>query len=145
MQTTIPLAAQPDNAAALERDRLTAGFQCALSPEEKRKKLRRRKVGAVLAGLGGRERGRVEWLVSVGGLRSPGPRERSSMTVSELIEVLKQHPQDLQVAHRMFSEYCLLDSEEVSVMDLCLERPDGWIHDKRPDKPTQRYLVFPGN
>lgn len=43
-QTTIPLTAQPDNAAALERDRLTAGFRCALTPEEKRRKLRRRKV-----------------------------------------------------------------------------------------------------
>lgn len=67
------------------------------------------------------------------------------MTVAELIEVLKQHPQDLQVAHEQFSEYCLTEAKEIEVRELCKPRPDGWIQDKRADMPTQRYLVFPGN
>ena len=67
------------------------------------------------------------------------------MTVKELIEFLKTQPQDIQVACRMYSEYSLLEIDEIGVLNLCLPRPDGWIHDARPDKPTQSYLVFPGN
>lgn len=50
-QTSVEMSVQPDNAAALERDRLTAGFRCALTPEEKRRKLRRRKVVQFSLGL----------------------------------------------------------------------------------------------
>ena len=49
------------------------------------------------------------------------------MTVKELIEFLQTQPQDIQVAHEMFSDQCLLDSKEISVFEACEPRPDGWI------------------
>jgi len=67
------------------------------------------------------------------------------MTVAELIEFLQKQPQNLQVAYRCCSEQVLLDADEITVKDMCEPRPDGWIHDKRPDKPTQTYLLLPGN
>lgn len=67
------------------------------------------------------------------------------MTVSELIKFLQTQPQDLQVVYKCFSEQCLLEAQDICVDDLCLPRPDGWVQDKRPDMPTQKYLVFPGN
>ncbi len=67
------------------------------------------------------------------------------MTVAELITLLQSKPQDLQVAYALFSEYCLLEAKDIDVEHLCEPRPDGWVHSRRPDKPTQEYLVFPGN
>lgn len=67
------------------------------------------------------------------------------MKVSELIEFLKTQPQDILVAYGLYSEQCLMDSVDIGVEELCNPRPDGWIQDKRPDMPTQKYLVFPGN
>lgn len=67
------------------------------------------------------------------------------MTVAELITFLQTQPQDLPVAYRCCSEQCLIDPEEIVIAEKGLPRPDGWIHDIRPDKPTQTYLLFPGN
>ncbi len=67
------------------------------------------------------------------------------MTVAELIRFLSTQQQDLQVAIQMYSEQCLLETDEIRVMSLCKPREDGWIHNQRPDKETQTYLVFPGN
>lgn len=67
------------------------------------------------------------------------------MTISELIAYLQEQPQDLQVAYRLYSEQCLLDVSHIEILELCEARPDGWIQNKRPDKPTQTYLMFPGN
>lgn len=67
------------------------------------------------------------------------------MTVKELIEFLQTQPQDIQVAYMRCSEQCLMRVNEIGISDLCYPRPDGWIQDKRPDMPTQQYLVFPGN
>lgn len=67
------------------------------------------------------------------------------MTVSELIEFLQQQPPELKVAYKKFSEQKILDAEEIEVTELGIARPDGWIHDKRPDKEAEKYLVFPGN
>ena len=67
------------------------------------------------------------------------------MTVADLIEFLKTQPQDLTVAYAMCSEYDTLQQKDISVMVLREARADGWIHNARPDKPTQQYLVFPGN
>lgn len=67
------------------------------------------------------------------------------MTVKELIEFLQTQPQDLPVIYRMCSEYCLLESKEIQITEQCETRPDGWVPNKRPDKPTQTYLTFPGN
>lgn len=69
----------------------------------------------------------------------------SKMTVKELIEFLQEQPQDIQVSYRCCSESCLLESHEICVVEQCIERPDGWIQNARPDKPTKKYLEFPGN
>jgi hypothetical protein len=66
-------------------------------------------------------------------------------TVADLIQYLETLPQDMPVAYRCFSEQCLLDFEDIEIKDLCVHRDDGWIQNKRPDMPTMKYLVFPGN
>lgn len=67
------------------------------------------------------------------------------MTVEELIEILKEYPQDLPVVYERYSEYALMQEEEIGIYELGLPRNDGWVHDARPDKPIQQYVVFPGN
>jgi len=67
------------------------------------------------------------------------------MTVKELIEILQSKPQDIPVAYRCYSEWCLLESDDIGVQPLCLPRADGWVHDARPDKPKTDYLTLPGN
>ncbi len=67
------------------------------------------------------------------------------MTVLELIEFLKTQPQDLLVCYQIHSEQDLLESDMIFVAEYCEPRPDGWVQDARPDKPTRKYLVFPGN
>lgn len=70
---------------------------------------------------------------------------REGLSVSDLIRLLQTMPQDLLVAYRLYSEQALLRADEIEIVDLCEPRPDGWIQDKRPDMPTQAYLMFPGN
>ena len=67
------------------------------------------------------------------------------MTVSDLIEFLKQQPQDIQVAIQMYSDYKLLDFKEIETVEMCNARSDGWIESARPDKQLQSYMLFPGN
>ena len=67
------------------------------------------------------------------------------MKVSELIEFLKTQPQEIEVAYQVYSEQALLEADCIGVEELCEPRADGWIQNKRPDKPTRQYLVFPGN
>jgi hypothetical protein len=67
------------------------------------------------------------------------------MTVAELIAFLQTQPQGLSVAYEIHSEACLLETNDIQVFSACPPREDGWIHDARPDKPTQDYLMFPGN
>jgi hypothetical protein len=67
------------------------------------------------------------------------------MTVAELIEKLQTFPQHLPVAYRCYSEQVLLKDDELKVREFCLPRPDGWVQSKRPDMPSQPYLLFPGN
>jgi len=67
------------------------------------------------------------------------------MLVKDLIEYLKTFPEDMVVAHQMYSEQCLLEQSDIAVMRLSVPREDGWIPNLRPDKPSQDYLVFPGN
>lgn len=64
------------------------------------------------------------------------------MTVAELIELLREQPQDLQVAYASCSEHALLIPDDISRAELCEARPDGWIQNKRPDMPTTRYLIL---
>ena len=67
------------------------------------------------------------------------------MLVSQLIEFLKEQPQDIQVVFTACSEQCVLEAEDIRIDELCLPRPDRWVQNKRPDMPSQTYLVFPGN
>lgn len=67
------------------------------------------------------------------------------MTVSELIDFLHTQPQDLPVAYRCCSENCLLEAKDIKTDELCLDRGDGWVANKRPDRASRTYLVFPGN
>jgi len=68
-----------------------------------------------------------------------------AITVSDLIDFLKNQRQDLPVAYRCFSEFVLMEVSEIEISELCHPRADGWVHDNRPDKPTMEYIVFPGN
>jgi len=65
------------------------------------------------------------------------------MTVAELILFLQKQPQDLLVVYSIHSEYCLLEESEIETGELCQPRPDGWVHNRRFDKPKITYLVFP--
>jgi hypothetical protein len=67
------------------------------------------------------------------------------MTVAELIALLQTKPQDLPVAYSLYSEQCLLKAGEIRIIRACEPRPDGWIQNNRPDKPTWEYLLLPGN
>lgn len=67
------------------------------------------------------------------------------MTVKELIALLQTKPQGLQVVYACYSEWCLMEPDDIDVRPLCEPRPDGWVASERPDKPTQNYLAFPGN
>lgn len=70
---------------------------------------------------------------------------REEMTVSDLIQILQTMPQDLLVAYRLYSEQALLRADELEIVEKSEPRPDGWIQNKRPDMPSQAYLMFPGN
>lgn len=67
------------------------------------------------------------------------------MNVAELIEFLKTQPQDLQVIYQCCSEHNSLEVKDIFIGEACEARPDGWVANKRPDKPVIQYLVFPGN
>ena len=62
------------------------------------------------------------------------------MTVAELIQRLQSLPQDVQVIKPLYSEQCLLEDDEVYVTTGVEARPDGWVHDVRPDKPIVTYV-----
>ena len=67
------------------------------------------------------------------------------MTVSELIDALKTYKQDMHVVYKAYSEHCMLNVTDLRVQELCVARPDGWVENKRCDKPVVNYLAFPGN
>jgi len=67
------------------------------------------------------------------------------MNVRELIELLKEYDPDLLVAYQCYSEQLLLEAGQLEVKNLGLPRADGWVSNRRSDKPTTPYLVFPGN
>ncbi len=67
------------------------------------------------------------------------------MTVKELIKFLEKQPQDIQVGYQCYSEQCILEEENIAIESFCEPRNDGWVQNKRPDMPTQDYLMFPGN
>ena len=72
-------------------------------------------------------------------------KEKENMTVAEFIGFLQTQPQGIQVAFCLYSEQVLLHPKQIQVVELCEAREDGWIQNKRPDMPTQTYLLLPGN
>ena len=67
------------------------------------------------------------------------------ISVAELIRHLQTFPQDALVAYCLHSEQILMEKKEVILFAGCEPRPDGWVHHERPDKPSQTYVLFPGN
>lgn len=67
------------------------------------------------------------------------------MTVKDLISLLQTFDPELPVCYKIFSEQCMLEADDIKVADFCEARNDGWVENKRPDKPTRPYLVLPGN
>lgn len=65
--------------------------------------------------------------------------------VKDLISFLQTQDAEMPVAIEMYSEQCLLELDGIRVEELCDPRNDGWIQNKRPDKPSRPYLIFPGN
>lgn len=66
------------------------------------------------------------------------------MNVAELIAYLQTQPQDMQVAYDCHSEHCLLEANDIQLIEACEPRLDGWVQRKRPDKTTRTYLMLPG-
>lgn len=73
------------------------------------------------------------------------PTTHAAYTVASLVAYLQTLDPSLPVAYKLHSEQCLLEEEDIEVVELCEARPDGWVQNKRPDKPTQTYLLLPGN
>ncbi len=70
------------------------------------------------------------------------------MRVKEFIQFLETQPQDIQVAYQFCSEQCLLDKNDIKIVDLKSPREDGWIHDTwrgEENVKQQTYLLLPGN
>lgn len=67
------------------------------------------------------------------------------MKVRELITHLQTFDPELPICYQEFSEYTELEAEYIRVKDLQPPRGDGYVGSQRPDKPTQLWLVFPGN
>ena len=67
------------------------------------------------------------------------------MNVGKFKDLLNEYPDDMQIVYQKFSEQCLLEKDDISTAECCAPRPDGWVEDKRPDKESQTYLMFPGN
>ena len=67
------------------------------------------------------------------------------MNVSELIAFLQTQQQDLPVAYLCYSEAAVLEADKIKVVEACEPRADGWVQNRRPDKPAIPYLMFPGN
>lgn len=67
------------------------------------------------------------------------------MKVKELIEILQTKDPEMLVLYECFSERTLMYPTDIYEVYSCKPRPDGWVQNERPDKPTQKYLCFPGN
>ena len=64
------------------------------------------------------------------------------MKLRELIQHLQTFDPDLDVVYRKWSEYKLVDPAGIEIVKACYPREDGWVHDERPDKPSQQYLCI---
>lgn len=64
------------------------------------------------------------------------------MKVKDLIAKLGEFDPELDVVYPLHSEQCIADPEDVQIIIACPARPDGWVQNKRPDKPSQNYLCI---
>jgi hypothetical protein len=64
------------------------------------------------------------------------------MNVRQLVAFLQTQNQDMPVATQLYSEYCVLETGHINIRELCEARPDGWVHNKRPDEIAIPYLVI---
>ena len=62
------------------------------------------------------------------------------MIVAELIQRLQALPQDVQVIKPLWSEFILIAEDDVILTTGVEARPDGWVHDARPDKLEVTYV-----
>ena len=69
----------------------------------------------------------------------------NKVKVKNLIEFLEKQDQELPVAYEIYSEQCLLKDGDIKIKSLCAPRADGWVANQRDDKPSIKYLVFPGD
>lgn len=67
------------------------------------------------------------------------------MTIQRLIEILEQYPKDMEVIQILYSDYKILEEKDIDTFEACEDRGDGWVQNKRPDKPFKAYLRFNGN
>lgn len=67
------------------------------------------------------------------------------ITVAQLIEHLQTLDQSLPVCFKQFSDLSELELTYIEVMELQFPRGDGYVGRKRPDRPAQKWVVFPGN
>jgi hypothetical protein len=91
-------------------------------------------------GVGGLQRTVISEL-----LKEPAFGFQKLATVADLIAFLQTHRQDMAVCYQCCSEYTTFEHGDFKVASFCYPRPDGWVHDARPDREKQEYLVFPGN
>lgn len=66
-------------------------------------------------------------------------------TVRDLIDYLKDKPENMPVGIYMYSEMDMLRLDWIEEVETCPPRPDGWIPNSRPDKRKVKCLIFPGN
>lgn len=66
------------------------------------------------------------------------------MTVAELVEKLQELPQNLTVITPLHSEFVILRPNGITIESHCEPRSDGWVHNSRPDKPLQEYVIIEG-
>lgn len=67
------------------------------------------------------------------------------MTVAELIAFLQTQPQEMPILFQQYSDYTELRAEQINVEEHGVQRGDGYVGRARPDQPSRKFLVFPGN
>lgn len=67
------------------------------------------------------------------------------MIVADLLGFLMTQPLDREIAYKLHSEQCLMELTDINLMQGCEARPDGWVQNARPDKPSRTFILFPGN
>lgn len=67
------------------------------------------------------------------------------MTVGELIKYLETFDPALPCCFQQHSDWTELETFHITVEDLQSHRGDGYVGSRRPDRPSVKWLTFPGN